>query len=206
MIKFALCQKDGLYREALISLLSTNERFEHTVDSKSMDGPVSAMRVHDAKVLIVVAGGLDDEDAKKLVKFAEAPVGQLLVIGTQKEVDDLKIVPAKLVSPSAKSRALFQAIEDLARKEGARPPLRVLTNRAINAPVTVLTPRENDIALKVAEGLSNRDIAGDLDLAEQTVKNLVSVIMRKLGCRNRVQVALQLSKKHAGAKDIKREA
>lgn len=56
-----------------------------------------------------------------------------------------------------------------------------------------LTRRERDVALLVAKGKSNRQVADLLGLREQSVKNLVSVIMRKLDCENRVQVALQFT-------------
>jgi DNA-binding NarL/FixJ family response regulator len=53
-----------------------------------------------------------------------------------------------------------------------------------------LTPREQDIAVGVSKGLSNREIAKAHKLAEQSVKNLVSAVMRKMKVTNRVQVAL----------------
>ena len=56
-----------------------------------------------------------------------------------------------------------------------------------------LTEREMDVAKLVAQGHPNRRIAELLELQEQSVKNLVSVIMRKLQCENRVQVALRLT-------------
>ena len=42
--------------------------------------------------------------------------------------------------------------------------------------------------------MPNRRISEVTALREQSVKNLVSVIMRKLNCENRVQVALKLTK------------
>ena len=54
-----------------------------------------------------------------------------------------------------------------------------------------LTPREQDIVQLVAEGYSNRSIAQKLQLQEQSIKNLVSAAMRKLGVENRTQVALK---------------
>jgi DNA-binding NarL/FixJ family response regulator len=53
-----------------------------------------------------------------------------------------------------------------------------------------LTPREQDIAVGVSKGLSNREIAKTHKLAEQSVKNLVSAVMKKMKASNRVQVAL----------------
>ena len=53
-----------------------------------------------------------------------------------------------------------------------------------------LTPREQDVAVGVAKSLSNREIATAHKLAEQSVKNLVSAVMKKMKVANRVQVAL----------------
>jgi DNA-binding NarL/FixJ family response regulator len=53
-----------------------------------------------------------------------------------------------------------------------------------------LTCRELDITLAVARGLSNRQIAGEFKLSEQTVKNHLTGIYHKLGMRSRVQLAL----------------
>lgn len=56
---------------------------------------------------------------------------------------------------------------------------------------SVLSRREREISLLVSQGLSNREIGNRLELSEQSVKNHVSRILRKLGLNNRVQVALQ---------------
>ncbi|THA71764.1 LuxR family transcriptional regulator [Streptomyces sp. A0958] len=52
-----------------------------------------------------------------------------------------------------------------------------------------LTPRQAQVALLVAEGLTNRHIAARLDISEWTVVNHVRQVMRRLGCSSRVQVA-----------------
>ncbi|MES5825341.1 LuxR C-terminal-related transcriptional regulator [Streptomyces sp. RG80] len=52
-----------------------------------------------------------------------------------------------------------------------------------------LTPRQLQVALLVADGMTNRQIAQALDIAEWTVVNHVRGVMRKLGCASRVQVA-----------------
>lgn len=64
-----------------------------------------------------------------------------------------------------------------------------------------LTRRELDVAKLVAQGMSNRRISQTLDLQEQSVKNLVSSVMRKLGCENRVQVALKLTGQQTAVED-----
>jgi predicted ATPase/DNA-binding CsgD family transcriptional regulator len=57
----------------------------------------------------------------------------------------------------------------------------------------ILTKRELEVALLVAEGLTNRVIARELGIAEWTVVNHLRKVMRKLGCQSRVQVTRRLA-------------
>jgi DNA-binding CsgD family transcriptional regulator len=56
-------------------------------------------------------------------------------------------------------------------------------------PAQPLTPREQEVATLVAQGLTNRQIAGRLGIAEWTAVNHVRNVMRKLDCSSRVNVA-----------------
>jgi DNA-binding NarL/FixJ family response regulator len=54
-----------------------------------------------------------------------------------------------------------------------------------------LSEREQEILRLLAQGLTNREIAARLHLAEGTVKNYVTAILQKLGVRDRTQAALR---------------
>lgn len=54
-----------------------------------------------------------------------------------------------------------------------------------------LSEREKEILGLVSEGLTNREIAARLHLAEGTVKNYVTRILGKIGVRDRTQAALK---------------
>lgn len=53
-----------------------------------------------------------------------------------------------------------------------------------------INERELEIIALVAEGLNNREIASKLYLSEGTVRNYLSVILEKLGLRDRTQLAV----------------
>ena len=57
-----------------------------------------------------------------------------------------------------------------------------------------LTEQERRILEHVAEGLTNREIAGRMFLAEKTVKNYVSSLLAKLGVERRTQAAVLASR------------
>lgn len=57
-------------------------------------------------------------------------------------------------------------------------------------PVEPLTAREEEVLLTVARGRTNDEIAGELYISQSTVKAHLASLMRKLGARNRVEVAL----------------
>jgi two-component system, NarL family, response regulator DevR len=57
-----------------------------------------------------------------------------------------------------------------------------------------LTEQEKRILEHIAEGLTNREIAGRMFLAEKTVKNYVSSLLSKLGLERRTQAAVLASR------------
>ncbi|WP_315096798.1 response regulator transcription factor [uncultured Cellulomonas sp.] len=72
-------------------------------------------------------------------------------------------------------------VEDFTSRASSPVPARGITD---------LTPRELEILRAVARGLSNAEIGAELWIAEPTVKSHVSEALRKLGCRDRVQLVI----------------
>lgn len=60
--------------------------------------------------------------------------------------------------------------------------------------LAMLTERERAVALAVAEGRSNKEVARQLDITERTVKAHLGAVFRKLGVRDRMQLVLRLAR------------
>ncbi len=90
-------------------------------------------------------------------------------------VDAIRIVTAgeALLSPSVTRRL----IDEFSKRPAAVSPERL----------TGLTEREREVLLCIARGLSNRELAEELVIADNTVKTHVKRILTKLGARDRAQ-------------------
>jgi len=72
--------------------------------------------------------------------------------------------------------------------------LYFIRNQPQSSPPTLrlnkLSSREREIIIILARGVSNKEIAHDLDLAESTIKIHIQGILRKLNLSSRVQAAV----------------
>jgi two-component system nitrate/nitrite response regulator NarL len=68
--------------------------------------------------------------------------------------------------------------------------LDTTAGRAPTGEPSELTPRERDVIRGIIAGRTNREIAVDLGLTEQAIKNVLSTIYTKCQVRNRLELAL----------------
>jgi DNA-binding NarL/FixJ family response regulator len=71
---------------------------------------------------------------------------------------------------------------------------RLLDASGKNDPLAGLTPHERNVLVLIGEGLTNRQIGERLLIAEQTVKNYISTIFRKLGLEQRTAAAAYVAR------------
>lgn len=92
-----------------------------------------------------------------------------------------------LVSKAAEDGAIAAAIRDVVagRTAFARPRPASSTGPTASAPI--LSGRELECLVLVAEGLSNREIADVLGIGIETVKSHVGAILQKLAAKDRAQ-------------------
>ncbi|MFE5308638.1 response regulator [Isoptericola sp. NPDC056605] len=167
----------------LLDLVARTEPDVAVVDVRMpvLDGIAATARIaadHPAtRVLILTTFDLDEYVYDALRSGASGfllkdVTGERLIEGVRLVADG-----SMLLGPQVTRRL----VDDFAARAAARRPAPELGT---------LTPRETDVLLAVARGLSNAEIADALFIGEQTVKSYVSEVLRKLGCRDRVQLVI----------------
>jgi len=149
-----------------------------------MDGVEATWRLRErwptARVIILTTF---DDDEYVFEALRAGALGYLL-----KDVSGHDL--AEAVRSVAKGKALIDpSVTRKVMAEFARmaPPSRA-PGSGLAEP---LSDREREILKLLAQGLSNGEIAQRLSLVEGTVKNYVTVILQKLGARDRTQAALR---------------
>jgi DNA-binding NarL/FixJ family response regulator len=131
------------------------------------------------------------------------PHVQILMIAAEAdEAAFLKAVRAGITGyllKDASALKVIAAIRAIARGEAVCPPqfcLALFKALAQGAPFTPslaspglrLTRRQQELLPMIARGLTNKEIASHLNLSEQTVKNHIHRMLRKVGANDRLQV------------------
>ena len=195
LMRVALCSKEGLFGEALGSLLDHQGSFQVVATEQSPRDLINAAKEFRAQVMVVDSFELDRNELQFLLGArAFGDFGIILIVAEDEREKFVESAVDRIVSRQAGSMALFEALEELGGtvRLTSRPFVRERQRSYGNG--NDLTRREYEVAQLVGKGMSNRKISQVTGLREQSIKNLVSVIMRKLHCENRVQVALKLTR------------
>lgn len=121
---------------------------------------------------VVVLTSYDDDEARAAARAAGADV---------------------FLAKTAGSSEVLQAVRDAASGREHGQHIAVHEDDA----VARLTPMERRVLDLVGKGLSNREIADELGIAEKTVKNHVTSVLAKMGLQRRTQVVAWATAKKA---------
>ncbi|GAB2453038.1 response regulator [Xylanimonas ulmi] len=148
-----------------------------------MDGlEATRLLVEEAPATHVIVLTTFDADAMVLDALRAGAAGFLLK-DTPPERLVASVRAAASGEPTLSPSVTASLIATLAADPGGR---RASALRLLDA----LTAREREVALAVARGLTNAEIAAELYMGLATVKTHVSRVLAKLGVDNRVQIAI----------------
>ena len=138
--------------------------------------------VPSAKIVMLT---ISDEEADLFEAIRAGASGYLLKdIPLDEVADTVRAVDGgqSLINPSMAGKLLTE-FATLARREAAsEPPQQV--------PAPKLTDREMQVLKLIARGMNNRDIAKELFISENTVKNHVRNILEKLQIHSRMEAVM----------------
>lgn len=201
-----LIDDHAMFRQALCRLLSRDGRVR--VVAVAENGQKGLDYVRDQQPAVVVTDlrmpGMPGVEVARRVK-QESPDAAVLVLTVCEEQDDvldaLRAGARGYILKSAVHEEAVSAILAAGRGESWLSPKVAgqLIDKVLHVPVLdiqnllrkdpQLTPRERVVLAHLAEGMTNRQIADSLHIAETTVKTHLQHILAKLDARNRLQAA-----------------
>jgi DNA-binding NarL/FixJ family response regulator len=147
------------------------------VDARDLDhATVTALGKRSATVKLIAIDA--DDDGLDLIECARLGVRGFTLkdSGAEKIAETIQIVnDNRKAIPSTIANRLYEQ-------------LAMVSDRAARLDNTHLTVREHQILGLVAQGLTNKEIAQRLNIATHTAKTHVHNILRKVGCRRRVDL------------------
>ena len=209
-LRLLICEDQQLVRVGYVTVFSAQPDME--VVGEAADGPAAidaAMRLKPDVVVMDIHMPLLDgiEVTRRIAGPDVARPPKVLVVTTfnvDKYVyDALRAGASGFLLKDAPLAELVNGVRTVARGESLLSPAvtRTLIGRfadrirpAASAPgadpLGVLAPREREVLMLIARGLSNAEIAEELVISIETVKTYVSRILTKLDLRDRVQAVV----------------
>jgi DNA-binding NarL/FixJ family response regulator len=204
--RVAVVDDQEVVRAVFEALLATQSDF--TVVGSAADGAqavrLCAEQQPDVVLMDVRMPTMDGIEATRRIVAAE-PRPYVLVLTTfdldEYVYDALEAGASGFLLKDVTAERLFEAVRVVAAGDALLAP-RVtrrlvsefarLRTRHANPPLNLgaLTPREREVLLLVAQGLSNPEIASRLVVGDETVKTHVSRVLTKLGLRDRTQAVV----------------
>ena len=189
-----------LFRQGLGNLLNNRPGLE--VVGMAGDGLEAVEKaretVPDVVLMDIIMPDCDGLEATRIIK-QEMPNVQIVMLTVSESEENLfkaiKLGARGYLLKSVEAEELIQVLHGLSRGETYVAPgiaARILREFALPSHAAEhIRNREKDVLRLVAQGLSNKEIAGALSISPSTVKNHLRNIMEKLHVRNRVEAAIR---------------
>jgi DNA-binding NarL/FixJ family response regulator len=204
VISVALIEDNRLVREGISVLL--NQLPDVRVVASGASGDAALLKDVNPQVVLLDLG-LGNGDSLRVAEKVkkEFPEAKIIVMDLLPVHEDIvEFVNAGVsgfIMKDATLEDLVSTIRSVANGAHVLPPQMTATlfsqiardAVAKGRPETLesvrMTPREREVINLIAEGLSNKEIAGRLNIATHTVKSHVRNVMEKLTLHTRLQIA-----------------
>lgn len=208
-ITVLLVDDHEVVRRGLRDLLDGESDLAVVAEAGTVDEAVVLVRVHRPDVAVVDMR-LPDGDGVQLCrrlrdlgdKHGVSPRCLILTAFDDEQalIDAIAAGASGYLLKQVRGQDLITAIREVAAGRSLLDP--VTTTRILNRirrpaeqdELAALTKQERKVVTLIGEGLTNRQIAEQLFLAEKTVKNYVTSILAKLGMERRTQAVAWLAK------------
>lgn len=194
VIRVLLIEDHFLARMALRSVLSAHLQIRIVGEACDGEAGLSEYRslLPDVVVLDLRLPRISGFDL--IVKLrTEFPTAHIVVLSNYSGSEDVyravRSGAMAYLTKDASGEELINAIQSVHRGLRYFPHL-ALERLAERTPVVELTPRETEVLFCITRGLSNREIAAELGIAEKTARIHVSSLLDKMGARDRTQATI----------------
>ena len=199
-VRVLIADDHSVVRMGLASLLGTAKNVEVVGEAINGDEAVrKALKLRpDVVVMDLVMPRKDGVAATEEI-LAAAPETKVLILTTFGTSDDiaraLKAGATGAIMKSATNRELLAAVQSIAqgRRFVSAEVEGILAN---DPPIPELSQRQREILESIARGLTNREIATQLDISLESVKSHVKVILEKLEASSRTEAAAIAQRKN----------
>ena len=199
-------------RQGLVALLDRRSGFEVVAQAGTVSEAIAEAARFEPDV-VVMDVRLPDGSGIEACREIRAARPETRVVMLTSYPDEDAVLSAIIAGASGyllkqvRGRDLVAAIEAVGRGASLLDPavterilerVRAAAGGGANDELADLTAQERRILLLVAEGKTNKEIAGEIFLSDKTVKNYVSSILSKLNLQRRTQAAAFVAKRHIG--------
>lgn len=193
-MRLLLADDHELLRDTMVAFLAQQPDIEVTAVNDLPEALGKVDEGYDLVLLDYNMPGMDGLDGlKRMQEATQAPVAILSGIADRSVAQEaLDRGAVGFVPKTMGAKSLVNAIRFMAEGE-VYAPVKFMTEVSEEEPHAlskVLTEREMQVLDGLCRGLSNKEIAREIDLQEVTVKLHVKTACRKLGAKNRTQAAL----------------
>lgn len=199
-IRVLLVDDHQLFRRGVASLLAGREDIEVVGEANNGAEAVERARelMPDVILMDIKMPELDGLSATKQLK-AEMPYVRIMMLTVSETDEDLfeaiKAGASGYLLKNVDPNYLIACVQQVQRGEvPIAPTMAAKILRELTSPTEssfqALTGRERQVLELLAGGLANKEIAFQLKISENTVKNHLRNILEKLHLQNRVQAAL----------------